>query len=124
MPQKILVIDDDLFIRELYEEVLKNAGYEVDSAVNGEEGLNKLQQGGYDLTLLDLMMPKLDGLGVLSALSENPPAVKNGPIILLTNMSSDADAEKGLQKGAYSYFVKSDLTPDQLLEKAQKVLSV
>ncbi len=123
MAQKILVIDDDLFIRELYDTVLRKNGYEVDLATTGEEGLGKLQSGGYALTLLDMHMPTLDGLGVLTGLSNNPPTVKNGPIILLSNMGLDELVKEGLQKGARAYLVKADLTPDQLLENIKKFLS-
>ncbi|HSW47766.1 MAG TPA: response regulator [Candidatus Saccharimonadales bacterium] len=122
MAKKILVVDDDLFIRELYIELLKKEGYEVDSAINGEEGLQKLLTGGYDLTLLDLMMPKLNGMGVLEALLTKTPLEKNGPIILLTNRDPDALIEEGLKKGAASFLVKADLNPDQLLENIKKLL--
>ncbi len=123
MAQKILVIDDDLFIRELYDTVLKKEGYEVDLATTGEEGLTKLHSGGYSLTLLDMRLPTLDGLGVLNELSNNPPTIKNGPIILLSNMGLDEQVKEGLQKGASSYLVKADLTPDQLLENIKKLLT-
>jgi CheY-like chemotaxis protein len=123
MAQKILVIDDDLFIREIYVELLKKDGYEVDSAVDGEDGLAKLQTGGYALTLLDLMMPKLDGIGVLDGLAKNPPQIKNGPIILLSNSGHNAVVDEGLNKGAASFLVKADLTPDQLLANIKTLLA-
>lgn len=122
MAKKVLVIDDDTFIRELYEEVLKDAGYEVETAQNGEEGLSKLQNGGYDGALLDVMMPKLDGLGVLNALSQNPPATPNGPIVLLTNLAQDPVIKDALSKGAASYLIKTDINPDQLLAEIKKVM--
>lgn len=122
MVQKILVVDDDLFIRELYETVLKKAGYEVESAENGEAGLVKLQTGGYALVLLDMRLPTLDGLGVLNELLNKPAYVPNGPIVLLSNMGMDAQIQEGLQKGAAAYLVKADLTPDQLLENIKKLL--
>ncbi len=122
MEQRILVVDDDLFIREIYEDVLKTAGFEVDSAVNGEEALEKLKSGGYALILLDMMMPKVDGLGVLYSLSQTPSVSKNGPIILLTNSDLDARVKEGLTKGASSYLIKAALTPDQLLEKIKDFL--
>lgn len=121
MTQKILVIDDDLFIREIYVELLRNEGYEVDSAVNGEEGLSKLQQGGYSLTLLDEMMPKLDGLGVLNALHQNPPKIQNGPIILLTNSAPGSIVAEGLKKGAASHLIKVNLNPEQLLSNIKNL---
>lgn len=123
MTQKILVIDDDLFIREIYEEILGQAGFEIDTAVNGKEGLKKLQLGGYDLILLDVFMPELDGISVLRALSDKPAELKNGPIILLTNSSPDSVIEKGLELGASSFFIKVDLTPDQLINKVKEQIS-
>lgn len=123
MAQRILVIDDDLFIRELYIDVLRSKGYDVDSAVNGEEGLAKLKKGGYDLALLDVMMPGLDGLGVLKELNQNPPQQKNGSIILLTNLDQDPLIKDAIGKGATSYFVKANLTPDQLLLNVSRFLN-
>ena len=61
-PKKILLVEDDQFTRELYDEVLKDAGFDVTTAVNGEEGLGYIREGGYDLILLDVMMPKIDDL--------------------------------------------------------------
>lgn len=122
MNKRILVVDDDLYMRELYEEVLKGAGYEVETAVDGKEGIEKLSRGGFDLTFLDMMMPKIDGLGVLTALMQNPPAVKNGPIILLSNLGHEHIIEEAKQKGASSYLIKADITPDQLLKAVEKYL--
>lgn len=122
MNKRILVIDDDLYMRDLYEEVLKGAGYEVETAVDGKEGIEKLNCGCFDLTFLDMMMPKIDGLGVLNALMENPPAVKNGPIILLSNLGHEHVIEEAIQKGATSTLIKADVTPDQLLKVVEKYL--
>lgn len=123
MNKRILIIDDDLYIRELYEEVLKNANFTVETAVDGEEGINKLKEGGYDLVLLDMMMPKIDGLGVLNELQNNPPKLKNGPILLLSNLGHEPVVEEALQKGAVAYLIKADITPDQIIESANKYLS-
>ncbi len=122
MAKRVLVVDDDQYIRELYEEVLKAEGYEVETAFDGEEGYNKLLEGGYDLALLDMMMPKLDGMGVLSKLFENPPVTKNGPIILLTNLGHDPILNDALKKGAASFLIKADMTPDQLIANVKKFL--
>lgn len=122
MAQRILVIDDDLFIRELYSEVLKKGGFEADLAENGEEGLIKIHSGGYGLILLDMKMSPMDGLSVLEKLNEAGDKSKNGPIILLTNMELDDDVKKGMEKGALGHLVKADLTPDQLLEQISKFL--
>lgn len=122
MAKKVLIVDDDAYLRDLYEEVLKEAGYEVITAVDGEDGVVKLQQGGIDLTLLDIMMPKLDGLGVLKKLQETPPAIPNGSIVLLTNLAQDPIMTEATQLGAKSYIIKADITPDQLIEKVKEYL--
>ncbi len=123
MAKKILIVDDDLYIRDLYEEVLKSEGYEVTTAVDGKEGFDKLEAGGFDLVLLDVMMPKLDGITILSRLANTPPKIVNGPIVLLTNLSQGPVIEDGMKKGAKSYLIKADLTPDQLVKKVKEFLS-
>ncbi len=123
MSQKILVVDDDPSLRELYDEVLKTAGYTVEFAVDGEEGLAKIRTQGYDLVLLDVMMPKLDGLGVLTKLqSDNPKPVKMPAIIVWTNLSHDPAIKEALQKGATAVLVKADLAPNQVVAMVQKYL--
>jgi|SRR5882672_675530 len=122
MAKKVIVIDDDLYIRELYVEILKNEGYIVDSAINGEDAYNKLKLGGYDLILLDIMMPKMDGLGIMDALSKNPPPIKNGPIILLTNLDQEPLIKDAMSRGAAAFIIKADITPDDLLGQVKKYL--
>lgn len=120
--QKILIIEDDMYIRDVYEEILQKAGYEITTAVDGQEGVVKAQEGGYSLILLDVMMPKLDGLGVLRELKDSPPKQTNGHIVLLTNLAHNTIIEEAQKLGAWTYFVKSDLNPDELVEKVNKVL--
>lgn len=123
MNKKILIVDDDRYIRELYEELLKSEGYDVDTAVDGEEGLSKITAGGFDLILLDMMMPKIDGHGVLVKLGENPPKTPNGPIILLTNLANDPVIDLSLKAGAKASFIKSDHTPEEVLALVKKYLT-
>lgn len=118
--KKILLVEDDQFTRELYEEVLKDAGFAVDTAVDGVDGLSKMTLGGYDLILLDVMMPKMDGLDVLRSLMNNPPKVKNGPIVLLTNLTNDPVIDTAYGLNAKGHLVKSDITPGELVEHVKK----
>ena len=120
---KILLVEDDQFTRELYEEVLKDAGFAVDSAVDGVDGLSKMTLGGYNLILLDVMMPKMDGLDVLRSLINEPPAVKNGPIVLLTNLTNDPVIDTAYGLNAKGHLVKSDITPGELVEHVKKYTS-
>ncbi|MFA5828812.1 MAG: response regulator [Candidatus Shapirobacteria bacterium] len=122
MAQKVLLVDDDQYIRELYEEILKNAGFEVETAVDGKEGFEKIIAGGYDLVLLDVMLPYLDGIGILDKLREEKPKVGNGPIILLTNLAYDPVIKDAIQKGAVACLNKAEMNPDEFLKKIKEVL--
>lgn len=75
--KKILIVEDDVYIREVYVEVLTDSGFEVEQAQDGQEGLVKASKGGYDLILLDIMTPRLDGIGFLRALKDNPADTQN-----------------------------------------------
>ena len=119
---RILLVDDDASIRDVYAEILQGEGYIVETAINGEEALFKLNIGGYDLVFLDIMMPQLDGIGVLDRLQTNPPQQPNGPIILLTNLGHDPLTK--LAKGKdISYLVKANVTPHDIVLTAKKVLT-
>lgn len=122
MTKKILVVDDDQYIRELYEELLKDYGYSVDSATNGSEGLEKIQKNTYDLILLDIMMPKMDGIEVLKVANKEKLISKNGPIVLLTNLAHDPVIKEATSLGAAAYLIKADLTPDQMIMKVKEYL--
>lgn len=123
MKKRILVVDDDLYIREIYEEVLKNAGYDVESAKDGEEGLAKLKEGGYDLILLDVRMPKLDGIQVIEALTHHQSKKPNGPLILLTNSVEDPVLKNVKDKNNVAMaLVKADLIPPDLIAHVKKTL--
>ena len=120
--KKILVVDDDQFIRELYEDVLTQAGYEVVAAQDGEEGLAQILNGGFDLILLDIMLPKLDGIGVLSKLAAKTPKTKNGPVLVLTNLTADPMVAETVKLGARGYLLKAEFTPDKLLAAVKEYL--
>lgn len=122
MAKKILLVDDDQYIRELYLEVLKDAGYEVTPCTDGEAALAALSAGGFDLILLDIMMPKLDGIGVLKSAAAKTPPPQNGPVILLTNLAHDPVLQEATSLGAKGYLIKADMTPDQLVEKVKEYL--
>ncbi|MDO8498738.1 MAG: response regulator [bacterium] len=122
-PGKVLLIDDDSDTRDIYREFLTEAGYEVDLAQDGQEGLAKILQGGYDLILLDIMLPKIDGLGILRKIQTRPqPTHYNGPIIVLSALDQDYIVKEALGLGAKGYLAKSGMTPDQALSKISEFL--
>jgi DNA-binding response OmpR family regulator len=120
---KILLVEDDKSTREIYSTVLKNAGYEVEIAEDGETGLSKARDGGYNIILLDVMLPRMDGLTILSELKKVPPKIQNGKIIILSNLSHEPVIKEALKLGASSSLVKSDVNPGQLVEEVKKALS-
>lgn len=121
-PKKILIVEDDQFLREFYQELLQGEGFEVDVAPDGEVGFNKLHQGGFDLVLLDIMLPKKDGIEILKENKMSAPSAANGPIVVLTNLGQDAIIKTCFDLGASGYMIKSALNPDQVLTEVKNYL--
>ena len=103
MEKKVLIIEDDKDITDLVEIHLQDFGYSLDKAFDGESGLSKALSGSYDLVLLDLMLPKLEGLEVCKKIREQNKAL---PIIMITSRSEEMDKILGLELGADDYIVK------------------
>ena len=119
--QRILIIEDDKFLRELIIQKLGNEGYEVVEAAEGEEGLRKMKEEKPDLVLLDLILPGIDGFEVLRrAKSEQDTAPI--PIIILSNLGQRDDVEKGIELGAIDYLIKAHFTPGEIVEKIKATL--
>lgn len=120
--RRILIIEDDQFLREFYQELLQTEGYLVDMAIDGEMALAKLQNNEYDLALLDIMLPKKDGVQVLRDLKLVPPKSSNISIVVLSNLGHDAVIKDCFKLGADGYLIKSALNPDQVLGEIQSYL--
>ena len=119
---KILIIEDDPLMSRLYEKIFKFEGFEVELAGDGQEGLEKVRTGKPTLILLDIMMPKMNGLQVLEKLKVDPET-KSIPVIMLTNLAGQQDAEMALTKGAVKYLVKSEYEPKQIANMVKEVLA-
>jgi len=119
--RKILIVDDDQTILNMYETHLKNEGYIVSIADNGQTGLELAQKERPDIILLDIMLPQMDGFAVLEKLKGSSDA-KKIPVVMLTNLRQEEDKKKGEKLGAEAYLVKADLTPAQMGEKIKKYL--
>lgn len=118
----ILLIEDDAFIASMYQAKLAMIGYTVRLATDGEEGWNMLtEQPPPDLVLLDIVLPKRDGFEILAA-ARKEPALKNLPILLLTNLGQKPDVQRGLELGADDYIIKAHFTPSEVVGKIEKVL--
>ena len=120
--KRILLVEDDQFLREFYQELLQSEGFVVDSAVDGETGLKKIQEAEFDLVLLDIMLPKKDGIQILRDLKVKPAKSPNCPIVALTNLGQDSVIKQCFELGAVGYLVKSALNPDQVLKEIHSYL--
>lgn len=116
---KILLVEDDLFLRELYEDVLKGEGYNVITADDGEAGLH-IGQSNPDakVMLLDIMLPKMHGIDVLKQLKANP-ATQKLPVVVLTNLTEDSVIQEALHVGAAGYLIKVKFTPPEVVAKVR-----
>lgn len=121
--KKILIVEDDQFLREFYQELLTSEGYMVDVAADGDAALSKIQQGGFNLVLLDIMLPKKDGIQILKDLKLSPPKNPNGPIICLSNLGQDAIIKQCFELGVQGYLIKSAMNPDQVLTEIKSYLT-
>jgi DNA-binding response OmpR family regulator len=121
MAKKILIVEDDKFLRELIVKKLVKEGYEISEAVDGEEGVKKIKEEKPDLVLLDLILPGIDGFEVLSRTKEDP-ALSQIPVIILSNLGQKEDVERGLGLGAIDYLIKAHFTPGEIIEKIRAIL--
>ena len=121
--KKILVIEDEQILRDLYVIILKEAGFEVYQAADGPSGLEAMSKGGHDLVLLDIMLPGIDGLSILDKISKKPPAQPNKIVVILSNLGQDSAIAQAVSLGARGYMIKSDYTPDQIVAEVKRYLS-
>ncbi|MBI2578059.1 MAG: response regulator [Candidatus Wildermuthbacteria bacterium] len=118
---RIVVVEDDKFLRELIVQKLTKEGYDVTEAVDGEIGVQKIKEEHPDLVLLDLILPGIDGFEVLKQVKENPDTAKV-PIIILSNLGQQEDVERGLKLGAVDYLIKAHFTPGEIVEKIRTIV--
>lgn len=118
----ILVVDDDPMYVKVYEKKFTDSGFEVKVAADGEEGLKIALQDHPDLVLLDLMMPKMDGMTMMKKLRQDEWG-KSVPIIILTNLDATDKILQGVVEGQPAYYImKANSTPEDVIEKARQIL--
>ncbi len=118
---KILVVDDEVNITQILEFSFGCEGFDVITAQNGEEAVEKARREQPDLVILDIMMPKIDGYEACRILKANP-LTKNIPVVLLTAKGRDIDKRLGMEVGATDYIVKP-FSPAKLIERIHRLLS-
>jgi twitching motility two-component system response regulator PilH len=119
---KLLVVEDDPLMSRMYQKIFAFEGYEVESAGDGEEGLEKARSVKPTIILMDIMMPKMNGLQALDKLKADPET-KAIPVIMLTNLAGQQDAEAALSKGAIKYIIKSEYEPKQVVGMVKEILA-
>lgn len=121
--KKILVVDDEPNILELYSEILKDADFDVDIAANGNEAIQKCSENDYALLLLDIMMNDgPDGLEVLKVIKSSPEKYKKPIIVMLTNLALTNNVKEAFDNGAEGYLIKLTLSNEQLVKKVRGFL--
>ena len=113
--EKILIVEDDRFIGEMYVRSLKKAGYDVDWMVDGNDGLIAARNKPYDLLLLDVMLPERRGTDILDALRGAEDLIPNSKVVVLTNFEQDDESRQAMEARADAYLIKAEITPSKLL---------
>lgn len=116
---KVLMIEDDHFLRKIYRDKLTRAGFDFIESTNGKEGLNKIISEKPNLVLLDLILPRKNGFDVLIDMKRNKD-IKDTPVIILSNLGQEPDIKKGLSLGAKDYLVKADVSISEVVAKVKE----
>ncbi|HQG79371.1 MAG TPA: response regulator [bacterium] len=122
LKNNILIIEDEHDICEVYSEVLSMAGYKVQEAADGETGMQKIRDENWDVLLLDIMLPGKDGLKILKEIRANPE-LRKGLVVALTNLNSESIIKEAFDQGVDGYLIKSEITPDKVVEEVNKILA-
>lgn len=121
MKQKILIVEDEAFLRKVIADECRENGYLVDEAVDGKEALQKTKTDKFDLILLDLLLPDIDGFEVLTQLKKES-TLSGTPVVILSNLGQREEIEKGLSLGAKDYLIKAHVTPSEIIKRIQEIL--
>jgi len=120
--KRILFVDDDQFFLDIYSMKFKNVGIEIDTATGGEQALNKLKQNKpYDLIILDIIMPNIDGIAVVETMKKENLA-PDTKILMLTNQDNPKDVEKLKSLGVENYIIKATMIPSEVVSKVLEIL--
>ena len=122
MKKKILIVEDEEYLADMYKMKFEHEGYDVKVAEDGETGIELAKSEQPDLVLLDIVLPKMNGFQVMHALREDPKT-KKLKVYYLSNLGQDEEIEQGMREGADGYLIKTDVTPAQLVECVEKIFA-
>jgi len=117
---KILIIEDEESVAEVLRDKLNNSGFEAEYVIDGKSGLKKIEEENYDLVILDLILPKMDGFQLLEGLKKRNIEV---PVIVSSNLGSGEDINRAKKLGAKDYFVKVETSIEEIVERIKRILN-
>jgi DNA-binding response OmpR family regulator len=120
--KEILLVEDDPFLLDIYTTKLNDYGFSVETASDGREGLKKLKEKKFELLILDIVLPNVDGWEVLKEISKDEELKKDLKIFILSNLGQKEEVERGFKMGIVKYFIKAHYTPTEVAEEIKKVL--
>lgn len=118
--KKVLIVEDDIFIRDIYARELKKGDYEITIAEDGQAGIDKATSEKFDIILLDIMLPKKTGIDVLKELRAAADPYKSTPVYLLTNLGQGSIIKQAVDIGAQGYLLKARYLPSQVLDSVNR----
>jgi len=119
---KILIIEEDRFLRKIYKNKFSRAGFEFREAISGDEGLNKVYSEKPDLVLLDLMLPKKSGFEVLAELKRDK-STRKIPVVILSNLAQEQDIQRVMSLGASDYLIKTEVSLSDVIDRVKECLA-
>ncbi len=119
--KRILLVEDDPVLLKLYADLLKTEQLIVETATEGQEAYEKMKVGGWNLVLLDMLLPQMNGLDIVRKLKSSPPQTPNKKIVFLTNLEKGKELDE-IKKMGFEFIIKSNLTPDKFVEKIKSYL--
>jgi len=119
--KNILLVEDDSFLIDIYTTKLKESGYSVEVASEGEEAIRKIKENNFDLVLLDIVLPHTDGWDVLRQI-KSEPNFKKLKIIIISNLGQKEEVAKGFELGAEKYLIKAHYSPSEVVKEIKEVL--
>lgn len=122
MMTRILLVDDDAFLRDMYATKFAEVGYQVDAADGPLAALRKLEEGTFDVMLLDMIMPGMTGVDLMKKFKELYPDTKT-KCIVLSNQGQESDIEEAELAGAVGYIVKAEMIPSDVVKKVEKLMN-
>lgn len=117
----ILLVEDDPFLIDIYTTKLKEAGFEIEVAKDGQAALKSLNRKKYDLLILDIVLPHIDGWEILRKI-RGQDKLKNLPVIILSNLGQKQEVKKGLDLGATKYLIKAHYKPSEVVKEIKEIL--